>query len=272
MVPDRLGLLPPGARDAAFDLGAMLQRRGLLPFRLAGRRSLLLPRDPSQIDAYYHRLAHYSFRLVLRDLIAHPGAPAERLTTFCSPATITRHLAFLERLGTVEPWEAGFRLTASVRSFGGTLEWFVAELLRRECAAQTLWGVRVKGRETGGDYDVLAQVEHELVYVEVKASPPKHVDQRDVAAFLSRTADLAPHVAIFFVDTELRMLDKIVPLFEAGLAARSSVSSRVAEPVLRLRDELFHIDRRIFIVNSKRDIAKNFKDCLRAYWRGLLRV
>jgi hypothetical protein len=67
---------------------------------------------------------------------------------------------------------------------------------------------------------VAAQIEHELVYVEVKSSPPKHIDQRDVASFFERIADVVPHAAVFFVDTELRMTDKIASLFAAELRVR----------------------------------------------------
>jgi hypothetical protein len=144
----------------------MLTRRGLEPFRLVGHRSVVRPREAAQVAEYFQRLKRYSFRLVLRDLIARPGTEPDRLTRFCSPATIRSHLAFLSRVGLIEPWEHGHRLLVSpVRSFGETLEWFVAKLLEEEFSCETLWGVRVKGLEPGGDYDLLARIEHELVYV-----------------------------------------------------------------------------------------------------------
>lgn len=80
-------------------------------------------------------------------------------------------------MGLVEPHDEDCRLVAaSVRSFGDTLESFVDALLEDEFQAEVLWGGRVKDRAPGGDYDVVAQIEHELVYVEVKSSPSKHID------------------------------------------------------------------------------------------------
>jgi hypothetical protein len=251
----------------------MLGRRGLEPFRLVGRRSVIKPREASQVEVYYQRLKRYSFRLVLRDLIARPGTEPERLTRFCSSATIRTHLAYLSNVGLIEPWEHGHRLVISpVRSFGETLEWFVAKLLEEEYSAETLWGVRVKGREPGGDYDVLARIEHELVYVEMTASPPKHIYQHDVGSFFDRIVHVAPHVAIFFVDTELRMTDKLVPLFEAELRKRHGARARMRFPVTRLRGELYHVNHRVFLINSKRDPATNFRACLRDYWTHLIGI
>lgn len=250
----------------------MLRRRGLEPFRLVGRRAVIRPREPTQVEEYFQRLKRYSFRLVLRDLIAKPGTEFDRLTRFCSPATIRSHLAFLSRVGLIEPWEHGHRLLIPLRSFGETLEWFVAKLFEEEFSCETVWGVRVKGREPGGDYDLLARIEHELVYVEMTASPPKHIYQHDVAAFFNRIRQVAPHLAVYFVDTELRMTDKLAPLFEAELRARHGARSRTRFPVTRLRHELYHVNHRIFLVNSKRKLSDNFTLCLKDYWGSLIGV
>ena len=65
----------------------------------------------------------------------------------------------------------------------------------------------------GGDYDVLGRLDGALVYLEVKSSPPKQVYDSEVRAFLDRVEDLAPDLAVFLMDTELRMKDKLVPMF-----------------------------------------------------------
>lgn len=93
-----------------------------------------------------------------------------------------------------------------------------------------------------------------------------------MASFFERIADVVPHAAVFFVDTELRMTDKTAPLFEAELRSRYGRASRKKYPVTRLRDELFQINHRVFIVNSTRNLAANFRDCFRDYWRSLIRV
>jgi hypothetical protein len=176
-------------------------------------------------------------------------------------------------MGLIEPWEHGHRfLVPRIRSFGETLEWFVAKLLEEKFSGETLWGVRVRGRRPGGDYDLLARIEHELVYVEMTASPPKHIYQRDVAAFFNRVSHVAPHLAVYLVDTELRMTDKLAPLFEAELRARHGARSRARFPVTRLRGELYHVNHRIFLINSKRSLAENFMCCFKDYWASLIGV
>jgi hypothetical protein len=268
-----LGLIAPGVRETEWSLRAMLRRRGLEPFRLVGRRSVIKPRNPSHLEAHLERLNRYSFRLVLRDLIARPGTEPDRLTRFCSPAIIKSHLAFLSHIGLIAPSEHGYRLVGGpVRSFGETLEWFVARLLEEVFACEALWGVRVKGMVPGGDYDVLARVEHELVYVEMTASPPKHISQRDIGSFFDRVAHVAPHVAVYLVDTELRMTDKMAPMFEAELRKRHGSRSRTRFPITRLRGELYHVNHRVFLINSKPTLATNFRVCLRAYWAHLIAI
>jgi hypothetical protein len=76
--------------------------------------------------------------------------------------------------------------------------------------------------------------------------------------------DLGPEIAVFLMDTELRMKDKLVPMFEKALAARGQ------EPpaVLRLERELFAAGDRIFIVNAKESIAGNIGAVVSRYFRG----
>ena len=92
--------------------------------------------------------------------------------------------------------------------------------MKREFDAEAVWGVKFRRPKVGGDYDVLARVDGDLFYLEVKSSPPKQIYDSEVAAFLDRVDDLAPENRMFLMDTELRMKDKIVPMFEQELAER----------------------------------------------------
>jgi len=74
-------------------------------------------------------------------------------------------------------------------------------------------------------------------------------------------------VTILFNDTQLRMKDKLVVMFEEELNRRYGRDSKKLYPVERLVEELFHIGHRIFIVNSKKDVVENFGICLRDYLR-----
>jgi hypothetical protein len=63
------------------------------------------------------------------------------------------------------------------------------------------------------------------------------------------------------------MKDKLVVMFEEALSRRYGEESKKLFPVERLIGELFHIQHRIFIVNSKKDVVENFGICLRDYLR-----
>ena len=98
--------------------------------------------------------------------------------------------------------------------------------------------------------------------MEIKSSPPKQIYDKEITAFLNRVDDLMPEVSIFFVDTELRMKDKIVPMFEAELKRRYKKMAGVE----RITKELFHINKKIFIINSKESISANIGTVLSFKW------
>jgi len=245
-------------------LAVLLRRRGFQIFSQEPAEDLLLPSKRS-LGNFYAMLGKYSFRLFLRDVIKHQEFFTKEMVTRYATAGVTgQYIEFLVFLRLITKKGIGYAVTGkSVRSFGGTLEWYVAEVLRREFSAEAVWGVKFKGRKTGGDYDVLAKLDCALCYIEVKSSPPKQIYESEIAAFLDRIADLSPEVAIFLMDTELRMKDKIVPMFEAVLAARGKGDLSV----VRLEKELFHISHRIYIINAKYSIAGNMQNVLGRYFR-----
>jgi hypothetical protein len=105
---------------------------------------------------------------------------------------------------------------------------------------------------------VLARIDSSLLYMEVKSSPPKQIYDRQIIAFLNRIEDLSPDLSVFFVDTELRMKDKIVPMFEDELRRRYKKTM----PLSRILKELFHINNKIFIINAKGGVSGNIKTVL----------
>ena len=245
-------------------LEVLLKRRGFKVFTKNPGDDLLLPPEEF-IDAYYRMLQRYSFRLFLRDVIKHQAFfTTENVARYAAAEVAAGYLRYLLSLGVIAETDGGFQLAGRrVRSFGETLEWYIAELLKREFCFESMWGVKFKRPLVGGDYDVLGKFNGSILYIEVKSSPPKQVYAGEIAAFLGRVSDLSPEVAVFFMDTELRMKDKIVPLFEAELAKKQAVPPEVT----RMEKELFQIGSRIFIINAKDNIARNLERVLDRYFR-----
>ena len=253
-------------------LGGMLERRGLRVHRTVPPERLLVHDGTTQTekDRFYRLLHRYSFRLLLRDLIRmKAGCRPEDLTAYCSLRAVTGYLTALQGVGLVAPDSfGGWRLTrSSVTSFGETLEWFVAELFRREFFAEVVHSVSFKTPPPGGDFDVIACVEGLLLHVEVKSSPPRGIEAEEVAAFLRRREILVPHVALFLVDTHLRMWDKMVPILEELVGGVPRDSGRPLHRVERLEREIFHVGHRLYVLNSSRGILSNLRRCILDFLR-----
>ncbi len=249
-------------------LAVLLRRRGFSIYKREPVEDLLIPAKRYR-DAFYAMLDKYSFRLFLRDVIKHQDLfRLEDVARYATARVTGRYIDFLRAFRLLRKTPKGFILARRpVTSFGPTLEWYIAEMFRREFGAETVWGVKFKRPRVGGDYDVIARFEGSLLYGEVKSSPPKQIYDSEIDAFLDRVEDLAPELALFLMDTELRMKDKIVPMFEAALAKRTAYPP----PVMRLERELFGIDGRVFIVNAKENIAQNLESVLSRYYRkGIL--
>jgi hypothetical protein len=248
----------------------MLKMRGMKVYQKNPTDQLFFPPDlsPFYKTRFYEMMTRYSFRLVLRDMIKNQDRfRIQDLTHYCSLKVAKKYCDLLCEMGViVKNGKESFRtLISPLYSFGQTLEWLVAEMFKREFASPAIYGVTVKGTTSGGDYDVITSWNRRLVYVEVKSSPPKGIELSEVTAFLSRAGDLQPDVAILFNDTQLRMKDKLVVMFEEELRDRYGEESKRLYPVERLVEELFHVRNRIFIVNSRKDMVGNFSICLKHY-------
>lgn len=236
----------------------MLARRGFDVYRTGRAEDVIGPLNNSgdSAEVFYRRMHRYSFRLFLRDVIKYQdGFAPEGLVRYSALPVVTEYTRYLLDAGILEPAGTGrYRVAGEgFRSFGPTLEWYTAEVFRREYGADAVWGVRFKGARGGGDYDVLASVEGRLVYAEVKSSPPKQIYDSEVAAFISRTCELSAGLSLFIMDTELRMKDKVVPMFEHALPDTPLAGT----PVMRFKDELFNAGPSLFILNSKDGLAAN---------------
>lgn len=252
-------------------LSRRLKGRGLKIYRRNSPEKLLIPPDlsPELTILFYEKMKKYSFRLFLRDLVKTESSFCPHdLTQYCSSRVAEEYTRFLNTTSTVVHLRGNqYRLNRpGISSFGPTLEWFVAQMFQMEFACPATFGVHFKETDVGGDYDVLALWEGRLVYVEVKSSPPKSIEDPEVNAFFFRLHDLIPEVALFFNDTHLRMKDKVIQIFRREIE-RAPDGIRLANSPEKLSDEIYHVDHWIYILNSKRDIVSNFRICLRDHLR-----
>jgi hypothetical protein len=245
------------------SLDILLKRRGFKVYKKEPSEDLLLP-EKKYMNIFYEKLKKYSFRLFLRDVIKHQNFfTIDKVARYATKEITSQYIDFLLKANLTESTAKGYRLKKRpIKSFGETLEWFIARLIEKEFESETIWGVKFKRPKVGGDYDLIAKIDSSILYMEIKSSPPKQIYDKEIAAFLNRVEDLSPEVSIFFMDTELRMKDKIVPMFEAELQRHYKKSVSVE----RIVKELFHINKKIFIINSKDSITANIRTVLNFKW------
>ncbi|RME68934.1 MAG: hypothetical protein D6778_01205 [Nitrospirae bacterium] len=242
----------------------LLKRRGFQLYRHGSEEALFIPSSEDKKEEFYQLMGHYAFRLLLRDVLKQKGPfSLKDVTRYATEEVSKEYMDFLVRAALVKKTPEGYiRQKEDINTFGDTLEWYVAEVLKRELALDCLWSVSFKGTKTGGDYDVLSAMDGDLLYIEVKSSPPRQIYDRDVMAFLKRVKELCPEIAIFLVDTHLRMKDKIVVLFREALLEMG----RDAQ-ITRLQNETFLVNPLIYITNSRPSISLNLQFIISHYYR-----
>jgi hypothetical protein len=246
---------PAGGGPPGGEALAMLVRRGLAP-RLEAPDLPFPPDLPPDAEARLAgRLSHYAFRLFLRGAILRRRAFAPGEATRYLRAAQAREMAEgLVGLGLAE--RAGrdrYRLLHPARSFGGTLEWWLARALRDRLRLDVASGVKSGADGVGGDLDVVAACEGKLLYLEVKSSPPKHIAPAEVGAFLRRIRAVRPDVALFVVDTALRLSDRVLPMLERALAEGGAP----AAPPRRVVRETWALGPHLYAVNARQDLVEN---------------
>ncbi|HET7318378.1 MAG TPA: hypothetical protein VFK23_04495, partial [Nitrospirota bacterium] len=154
-------------------IDVLLKRRGFKVYKKEPPEDLLVP-SRKYLAGYYRMLHKYSFRLLLRDVIKHQEFfTLEDVTRYATPEVTREYLDYLLSVRLIKKRPKGYTLAGGpITSFGATLEWFIAEILKREFGAETVWGVKFKRPRVGGDYDVIARFDGSLMYLEVKSSPP----------------------------------------------------------------------------------------------------
>ncbi|QSQ27196.1 hypothetical protein JY651_20775 [Pyxidicoccus parkwayensis] len=244
---------------------AMLVRRGFQP--TVAPLDLPFPEDlePARMERLVERLGHYAFRLFLRGAILRRGPflPAEA-TKYLEESQAAPFAEDLVELGLATREDAGrYRLVYPAASFGGTLEWYVARELRGRLGFDVAAGVKFHAPEVGGDLDVVAAAEGRLLYLEMKSSPPKHLAPDEVGAFFRRVRALRPHLAIFVMDTALRLSDKVLPLLQTEL------STQPPPPPRRVLREVWALTPHLYVVNARQDLLTNIGIAIAEGFRAL---
>lgn len=248
--------------DGRGEALAMLVRRGFRP----SLAELDLPFDPTAVDVgqLLDALDRYALRLLLRGAIARSdGFRPEETSRFLTPAIAAEAAEDLVSLGVASRLPEGrYRLARSAASFGGTLEWYVAQGLKRRLRVDAAAGVKLHAPGIGGDLDVVAAAEGKLIAIELKSSPPKHLKEPELAAFIARLRVIRPDVAVFAVDTALRLGDRVIPMLEeaAARAGGAPATRRVEREVWALSPHVFVVNARPSLLgNMARAIAEGFR-------------
>jgi hypothetical protein len=253
----------PAAGARGGEALAMLRRRGLAPS--LARPDLPFPAGlaPEAAERLAERLGHYAFRLFLRGaILAGPTFAPGTVTRYLDASAAHAHAEWLVGEGLAARVGGGrYRLVQPAESFGSALEWWVGRELARRLGCDVATGVRTGARGVGGDLDVVAALEGKLVYVELKSSPPKHLTPSEVEGFLRRVRAAAPDLAVFAMDTALRLADKVLPMFAAALPGRA--------PPLRVVRDTWALTPHVYLVSARSDLVANLEAAIAAGLRAL---
>lgn len=218
------------------------------------------------VDRFNQLFQSYSYRIFLRDLITfsdmiHP----ERFGPFIDRERIETYMDFSLELGLVKKVPGGTYSFSfkDITDIGDTFE-YALSLILEDMGFDVTWGVKFEGIESGGDFDIIGLASGKLFYLEAKTSPPKHIEMSEMRNFLDRITSLRPDFAIFINDTHLRMKDKLVPLMESDIEARSGLKLSMN----RIEREIFGMEGFLYIMNTKRDIPGNIRVCVEDFFQS----
>jgi hypothetical protein len=261
---------------------SVLRHRGQVIASRGDVRHILLPlehrdRPLSGEDflQYVELFGKASFRKLVRRLMRQPRGltPISELEAIAGESA-EDYITFLVRLGVAERGPDGALLTRQVHNIGPSLEWYVAELCRRELRGSAEWFVHLEDLQVGGDYDVLAWLPPTLLYVETKSSAPLDVSDSELLNFLQRSQELAPDMAVLLVDTTDSLADflsRLNGLMLPLLRMASGISDpdwRPERPFIGSPEDYPSINfgyRGIYVINTKPSITTQLRRCLKHY-------
>ncbi|MBU4304013.1 MAG: hypothetical protein KJ893_00080 [Candidatus Omnitrophica bacterium] len=231
---------------------------------------ILINRDYK--DTFYRMLSKESCRSVLKQLCASKeGCLKNDLLRNRTTQEVNQLLSTLAKMDLLEKNNGEiFRLKNSDVNFGKNLEWFISEVFHRELFCVSDWGVHVKEAPEGGDYDVLARAESNIIYVECKAKKPENLKEKELISFLKRDEFLRSYTSILFIDStdEISYINDLIN--KLGEKIKTCIPELGIDFVMgdppyteSLDGGYFHFQGRLFFVNAKKSVLDTIKLCLR---------
>ena len=258
----------------------ILRHRGFFVESNGKNHDILLPLDREiplsgeDCNEFRRLFSHASFRKMVRQITAdNGGAHIDQLSAICGNHS-QEYIGFLERIGVGERTGDFVILTRPIDNIGKTLEWYVADVCKREFDGSAEWSVSLSEFRYG-DCDVIAWLPPTLVSIETKSSRPSEISNTELKHFLQRGLDLAPDMAVLLVDTDDDLAELAERLFELMIPC-VRLSSRINDPKWRHDDKPF-IDLqtnfsgvwfgffRFYLTNSDPSIRTQISRCLRHY-------
>jgi len=151
--------LAKAVHDEMYSIENTLKRRGYIYSDEGRVDQVILPSSRSDIDRSFRYMARRTFRNILKKVATKKRDIQQGdFAAECSQTKLLKYFTFFENSGILrKDTPSSFCLARDASDFGHTLEWYVAELFKKELRCTAAWNVRVKDISLGGDFDVLAR-------------------------------------------------------------------------------------------------------------------
>lgn len=212
----------------------------------------------SQANFFTSNMNHYGFRLFIKDLIACAKSDPATSTPFLSRQKYRRYQEQLVSMGILRA--SGFSFHQSIGEpirYSDTFLDFLVRHLELTFSIPSLANLRILGLPDGGDFDIICLNNHRLIALEIKSSPPSNIHLKNILSFLKRTFHLPSWYHVFFVDTTLRLEDKILPLFEEAIFLLKGADTFLTHALYPEKENIYRIPPNLFIINSSPNLNQN---------------
>jgi hypothetical protein len=258
--------------DEMYSIENTIKRRGYVYIGEGDERDVILPKGKSNINEYFKLMKSRTFRSILKKCL--DKKTELQLNDFkpgCDQNKLMEYINYLENSGIIcKKSQSTYDFSLNINNFGHTLEWYIAELFKRELGCTAGWGIRVEDIDTGGDFDILARIESSLAYIETKSSP-NNISESEIRHFLHRDQHFNPNISIFLVDTRNDLSNLILKfeniITEAEIEQEhkrdANYHHKIEQPT-EIHGVYFTL-RRVFITNSEPSILTKLRYCLKYY-------